>query len=109
MGETETILKPETKTEKADNNHAGPWLATLALEPRGMIVARAHAMRAPPILPTPRASAVTTLFAGFWIAAPSADTITGRRSCHRYAVQRKLCRVGPNCETWPNTLTENSY
>jgi hypothetical protein len=22
---------------------------------------------------------------------------------------RKLCRVGPNCETWPNTLTENTY
>jgi hypothetical protein len=21
--------------------------------------------------------------------------------------KRKLCRVGPNCETWPNTLTEN--
>ena len=23
--------------------------------------------------------------------------------------KRKLYRVGPNCETWPNTLTENSY
>jgi hypothetical protein len=21
----------------------------------------------------------------------------------------KLYRVGPNCETWPNTLTENLY
>ena len=23
--------------------------------------------------------------------------------------ERKLYRVGPNCETWPNTLTENPY
>jgi hypothetical protein len=30
----------------------------------------------------------------------------GYAGCH--APQRKFCRVGPNCETWPNTLTENS-
>jgi hypothetical protein len=25
------------------------------------------------------------------------------------AVERELYRVGPNCETWPNNLTENPY
>ena len=25
------------------------------------------------------------------------------------SAQRKLHRVGPNCETWPNSLTENPY
>jgi hypothetical protein len=27
----------------------------------------------------------------------------------RRSPERKLYRVGPNCETWPNTLTENPY
>jgi hypothetical protein len=25
------------------------------------------------------------------------------------SLERKLYRVGPNCEAWPNTLTENPY
>jgi hypothetical protein len=41
-----------------------------------------------------------------------------RLLCARYAahfnqsgvgLERKLYRVGPNCETWPNNLTENPY
>ena len=32
----------------------------------------------------------------------------GGAKCHSIQ-ERKLYRVGPNCETWPNTLTENPY
>ena len=27
----------------------------------------------------------------------------------QHAPERKLHRVGPNCETWPDSLTENPY
>jgi hypothetical protein len=32
-----------------------------------------------------------------------------RRPGRRAVPERKLYRVDPNCETWPNTLTENPY
>ena len=31
------------------------------------------------------------------------------RSSHPETYERKLYRVGPNCEAWPNTLAENPY
>jgi hypothetical protein len=34
---------------------------------------------------------------------------TGVRRPHKLAPQRKLYRVGPNCETWPSILTESPY
>jgi hypothetical protein len=32
-----------------------------------------------------------------------------RRQGRMAVPERKLYRVDPNCETWPNTLTENPY
>ena len=37
-------------------------------------------------------------------AVPGGRQLRGRPPCNK-----KLYRVGPNCETWPKTLTENPY
>ena len=42
-----------------------------------------------------------------WVRPPE----PGRDPSHRQhpCLERKLYRVGPTCETWPNNLTENPY
>jgi hypothetical protein len=37
------------------------------------------------------------------------NAVLQKRMPVRTRHQQKLYRVGPNCETWPNTLTENPY
>ena len=44
-----------------------------------------------------------------WIVNGALCSLFSRQLFRSGRAERKVYRVGPNCETWPNNLTENPY